>query len=312
MLWSIQERTGGEIRTDFRMRHADNSYRWFELEAASVPNADAPRHALRRPHARHHGRQARARAAAARCRARQPDGPAQPRAVARPARRRRCCAPRARRRSAERRLHRHRQVQERQRLVRSRRRRQPAADRRAAPAAAISASRTRWRASAATNSPSCSSPSRDPQELAGLAERVRRSLRAPIKIAGQEIVLTGSIGIAVCDGADAEPLRTSTRRPRSPCTAPSAAAPTASRSSSRRCAAIATSGSRSRASCARRSSQEPDQGALPADHLSADRGAGRLRGAGALGASQARADQPGRFIPIAEQATSSCGSARTC
>ncbi len=39
-----------------------------------------------------------------------------------------------------------------------------------------------------------------PQDLAGLAERVRRSLRAPIKIAGQEIVLTGSIGIAVYDG----------------------------------------------------------------------------------------------------------------
>ena len=40
MLWSMQERTGGEIRIDFRMRHADNSYRWFELEAASVPNQD--------------------------------------------------------------------------------------------------------------------------------------------------------------------------------------------------------------------------------------------------------------------------------
>lgn len=41
ILWSIQERTWARIRTDFRMRHADNSYRWFELEAASVPNADA-------------------------------------------------------------------------------------------------------------------------------------------------------------------------------------------------------------------------------------------------------------------------------
>ena len=40
----------------------------------------------------------------------------------------------------------------------------------------------------------------DPRELAMLAERVRRSLRAPIKIAGQEIVLTASIGIAVYDG----------------------------------------------------------------------------------------------------------------
>jgi diguanylate cyclase (GGDEF)-like protein/PAS domain S-box-containing protein len=41
MLWTMQERTWAKMRTDFRMRHADNSYRWFELEAASVPNADA-------------------------------------------------------------------------------------------------------------------------------------------------------------------------------------------------------------------------------------------------------------------------------
>lgn len=41
ILWSIQERTWARIRTEFRMRHADNSYRWLELEAASVPNEDA-------------------------------------------------------------------------------------------------------------------------------------------------------------------------------------------------------------------------------------------------------------------------------
>jgi diguanylate cyclase (GGDEF)-like protein/PAS domain S-box-containing protein len=41
ILWSIQERTWARIRTDFRMRHTDNSYRWFELEAASIPTADA-------------------------------------------------------------------------------------------------------------------------------------------------------------------------------------------------------------------------------------------------------------------------------
>lgn len=39
-------------------------------------------------------------------------------------------------------------------------------------------------------------------ELAANAERIRRSLRSPIKIAGQEIVLTGSLGIAVHDGAE--------------------------------------------------------------------------------------------------------------
>ncbi len=40
MLVSAQERAGVKIRNDFRMRHADNSWRWFELEAASIPNAD--------------------------------------------------------------------------------------------------------------------------------------------------------------------------------------------------------------------------------------------------------------------------------
>ncbi|MGI9411015.1 MAG: EAL domain-containing protein [Hyphomicrobiaceae bacterium] len=40
LLWSIQERGGGTLQTDFRLRHADNSYRWFDLEAASVPTAD--------------------------------------------------------------------------------------------------------------------------------------------------------------------------------------------------------------------------------------------------------------------------------
>ena len=40
LLWSVQERGGGDIRVDFRMRHADNSYRWFDLEAASAPTTD--------------------------------------------------------------------------------------------------------------------------------------------------------------------------------------------------------------------------------------------------------------------------------
>ncbi len=39
-MWSVQERAGGTIRSEFRMRHADNSYRWFELEAASVETSD--------------------------------------------------------------------------------------------------------------------------------------------------------------------------------------------------------------------------------------------------------------------------------
>jgi diguanylate cyclase (GGDEF)-like protein/PAS domain S-box-containing protein len=45
----------------------------------------------------------------------------------------------------------------------------------------------------------------DPRELAILAEQVRRSLRAPIDIAGQDIVLTASIGISLYDGPDEDP-----------------------------------------------------------------------------------------------------------
>ena len=40
----------------------------------------------------------------------------------------------------------------------------------------------------------------EPHHIATLAERVRRSLRSPMKIGGKEIILTGSIGIAVYDG----------------------------------------------------------------------------------------------------------------
>ena len=40
----------------------------------------------------------------------------------------------------------------------------------------------------------------EPQHIALLSEHIRRSLRSPIRIAGKEIILTGSIGIAVYDG----------------------------------------------------------------------------------------------------------------
>ncbi|HEX5958966.1 MAG TPA: sensor domain-containing phosphodiesterase, partial [Hyphomicrobiaceae bacterium] len=40
LLWSMKERGGGELRIEFRMRHVDSSYRWFELDAASLPTSD--------------------------------------------------------------------------------------------------------------------------------------------------------------------------------------------------------------------------------------------------------------------------------
>src|SRR4029079_9049862 len=53
--------------------------------------------------------------------------------------------------------------------------------------------------------PWCPLSKSSPSCLAMLAEQVRRSLRAPINIAGQEIVLTASIGIALYDGPDEDP-----------------------------------------------------------------------------------------------------------
>jgi len=40
ILWSIQEKNDGHIHTHLRLRCADNSYRWFELEAAAVVNME--------------------------------------------------------------------------------------------------------------------------------------------------------------------------------------------------------------------------------------------------------------------------------
>ncbi len=46
----------------------------------------------------------------------------------------------------------------------------------------------------------------DPQHIALLSERIRRSLRSPMRISGKEIILTGSIGIAVFDGQQQNPM----------------------------------------------------------------------------------------------------------
>ncbi len=201
MLWSMQERTGAKIRTDFRMRHADNTYRWFELEASSVPNqdmralrcvglirdvTDAKRAHERLLHDAVHdsltGLPNRElmldRLNVAVMRAKSKDG-VRPSVF---------CIDIDKFKSANvsfglvvgdsllltvaRRLQSHLGAQDTLARV--------AGDRFAIVLVAEHA----------------------PQDLAALAERVRRSLRAPIKIAGQEIVLTGSVGIAVFDGGE--------------------------------------------------------------------------------------------------------------
>jgi diguanylate cyclase (GGDEF)-like protein/PAS domain S-box-containing protein len=40
LLWSVKERSGGDIRLQLRMLHADNSERWFDLEASAAPSSD--------------------------------------------------------------------------------------------------------------------------------------------------------------------------------------------------------------------------------------------------------------------------------
>jgi diguanylate cyclase (GGDEF)-like protein/PAS domain S-box-containing protein len=205
ILWTMQERSWAKIRTDFRMRHADNTYRWFELEAASVPNADA--RALRcvglmrdvtdtkRAHERllhdavHDSLTGlpnrelmldRLGVAVMRARANQGTRP--------------CVlfididkfksvnvsfglvVGDSLLLTVARRLQSHLGPQDTLARV--------GGDQFAILLAA----------------------ELPPQDLASLAERVRRSLRAPIKIAGQEIVLTGSLGIAVYDGTEASHL----------------------------------------------------------------------------------------------------------
>jgi diguanylate cyclase (GGDEF)-like protein/PAS domain S-box-containing protein len=40
ILVGLREKNGGPLHIDFRLKHADGAYRWFELEGASVPSAD--------------------------------------------------------------------------------------------------------------------------------------------------------------------------------------------------------------------------------------------------------------------------------
>jgi len=199
ILWSVQERTWARIKTDFRMRHADNSYRWFELEAASVPNADAR---------------------AMRCVGLVRDV---------------TDAKRAHERLLHDAVHdsltglpNRELVLDRLGVAASR-----AKSENGVRPSVIFIDIDKFKSvnvsfglvvgdslllTVARRLQSHLGPhdtlarvggdqfaillvsDLSPQDLAGLADRVRRSLRAPIKIAGQEIVLTGSIGIAVYDG----------------------------------------------------------------------------------------------------------------
>ncbi len=202
ILWSMQERTWAKIRTDFRMRHADNSYRWFELEAASVPNADA--RALRCVGL------IRDVTDAKRAHERLLHDAVHDSLTGLPNRelmldRLGVAVMRAKRKEAVRPsiffidIDKFKSVNVSFGLVVGDSLLLTVARRLQSH---LGAQDTLARVGGDQFAILLVSE-QTPQELASMAERVRRSLRAPIKIAGQEIVLTGSLGIAVYDGGEA-------------------------------------------------------------------------------------------------------------
>jgi diguanylate cyclase (GGDEF)-like protein/PAS domain S-box-containing protein len=204
VLWSIQERSGGRIRIEFRLRHSDNSYRWYELEAASVANAD--RRNVRcvgllrditdpkRTHERlvQDAVQCRVtnlpnkaifldRLAVANQRAREEDG-IRPTIIF-------IDLDRFRNINASLGLG----VGDSLLLTVARRLR-----RHLGPHDTLARIGGDQFAILLLDA-------HDPRELAALAERIRRSLRSPINIAAQDVVLTGSLGIAVYEGDATSP-----------------------------------------------------------------------------------------------------------
>ncbi len=200
-LWSMQERSDGRIHADFRLRQADNSYRWFELEAAAVPGND-PRSLkcvglmrdvtdAKRAHERllHDAIHDSLTGLPNRALMLDRLEVAMKRAKAEPQIRPGLLSIDIDKFKAvnaslglvvgdsllltvARRLQRH--VSPNDALARI------GGDQFAILVAAV----------------------QSPAELEALGERIRRSLRSPIKIAGQEIVLTGSVGIAAYDGTE--------------------------------------------------------------------------------------------------------------
>ena len=139
---------------------------------------------------------------------------AEPHAVPRPARA--VAAPRApqrRRRRRRRAVPRPRPLQGRQRLARPPGRRPAAASRSPSGSTRRCAPATPSRGSAATSSPCCWRTSTDAREATVVAERVLATLAEPFTIAGRELFVSGSIGIAL-GGAGRRPGGADPRRRR--------------------------------------------------------------------------------------------------
>jgi diguanylate cyclase (GGDEF)-like protein/PAS domain S-box-containing protein len=204
VLWSIQERAGGRIRLEFRLRHSDNTYRWYELEAASVESADRRNvrcvgllRDITDPKRTHE----RLLQDAVRCRV--TDLPNREIFLDRlkVAGERSKSEPDIRPTIIFIDLDRFRSINQNLGLV-------------VGDSLLLTIARRLKRHLGAQDTLARIGGDQfavlllnqqDPRELAGLAERIRRSLRSPIKIAGQDIVVTGSLGIAVYDGDGTSP-----------------------------------------------------------------------------------------------------------
>lgn len=201
MLWTIQERAGGKIRTELRLRHADNSYRWFEIEAASVAQdedrqvrcvglirdiTDAKRAQERLLHDAVHDSLTtlpnrallvdRIRTAAMRAKT---DRTIRPTLFFVD-------------------IDKFKSVNKSLGLVVGDSLLLTVANRLKRH---LSAQDTLARVGG-DQFAILSLVDQDAQELASLAERIRRSLRAPVKMSGQDIVMTGSVGVSVFNGTD--------------------------------------------------------------------------------------------------------------
>lgn len=204
VLWSIQERSGGRIRLEFRLRHSDNTYRWYELEAASVESADRRNvrcvgllRDITDPKRTHE----RLLQDAVRCRV--TDLPNREIFLDRlkVAGERSKNEPDIRPTIIFIDLDRFRSINQNLGLV-------------VGDSLLLTIARRLKRHLGVHDTLARIAgdqfavlllSQQDPRELAGLAERIRRSLRSPIKIAGQDIVVTGSLGISVYDGDSTSP-----------------------------------------------------------------------------------------------------------
>jgi diguanylate cyclase (GGDEF)-like protein/PAS domain S-box-containing protein len=248
LLWGVNEKNGGTIRTDFRMRHTDGSYLWFELEAASVASnerravrcvglmrdiTDAKRATDRLMHDAVHDSLTSLpnrelfvdRLSVAFTRAKTEDS-VQPTLIFID-------------------IDKFKSVNSSFGLI-------------VGDSLLLTVARRLARHLAAQDTLARVGgdqfailliAQQDPQDLHMLTERIRRSLRAPIKISGQEIVLTASCGVAVYDSLQASP-QDLLKEAEIAMTAPSARAPTRSSCSNRPCGPSATTASPSRAICA--------------------------------------------------------------